>query len=533
MRGVRYILTVWLLMVCCGVVRAVSGRSGDLILRLEESLARKGDYVRQKEGRIAQIQKRLDRTHSDFGTYQAYISLYEEYKSYKYDSAHVYALRSLQLAERLGKPDFIVEAKCAITFCLLSAGLYREAFEELKSIDLGRTTPGYRRKYYWMATRLHYDMADYNHSQPYQDQYIRQGSMYTDSLLGYLVPHSPDWLYATGMRQMKEYSYDESTYTFRQLLKKPDIGIHTKAIITSCLGWISLGQNERESAKSYLAQAAIYDNESATKETTALCVLARMLYEDGDIERATRFVQSALDDANYYDARQRKIQIGDILPIIEQDRYATVKNERNAMTAAFVAAVLAFVLLLMGTYIIRRQIKKLKEARITIEERNRELQKTNSQLCEANAIKDEYIGKSFYLNAEYINKVEKLYKTIDRKITTKQYEELRSSLKESELMAERKNMFEDFDETFLRLFPDFVTQYNQLFEEKDRKIPEKEKALTNEMRIYALIRLGIADSERIANFLDYSVHTINTYKTRIKNKSVVDNDEFERRIMAI
>lgn len=529
----RYILIAWLLMAHWGLGKAATDRSTGLILQLEESLTRKDDYVRQRESRIAQLRKRLDKVYSDFGIYQAYISLYEEYKSYKYDSAHVYAQRSLQLAERLDKPDFIVEAKCAITFCLLSAGLYREAFKELESIDIARATPDFRRTFYWMATRLNYDMADYNHSQPYLDQYIRQGSLYTDSLLGYLVPYSSDWLYAVGMRQMKEYRYDESVYTFKQLLKKPDLSIHTKAIITSCLGWISIGQNERDDAKSYLAQAAICDNESATKETTALCVLARMLYEDGDIERATRFVQSALDDANYYDARQRKIQIGDVLPIIEQDRYTVVKNERNAMMAAFVTAVLGFVIMLISTYIIRRQIKKLKEARITIEERNQALQKTNSQLCEANAIKDEYIGKSFYLNAEYINKVEKLYKTIDRKITTKQYEELRSSLKESELMEERKNMFEDFDETFLRLFPDFVIQYNQLFEEKDRKQPEKEKTLTNEMRIYALIRLGITDSERIANFLDYSVHTINTYKTRIKNKSVVDNEEFERRIMAI
>jgi hypothetical protein len=196
-------------------------------------------------------------------------------------------------------------------------------------------------------------------------------------------------------------------------------------------------------------------------------------------------------------------------------------------------ALLAIVILLFGTWIIRRQMRKLQEARRIIEQRNQEMQLANDKLCEANAIKDEYIGRTFYINAEYINKVEKLYKTIDRKIAARQYEDLRSTLKESTLNAERNSMFADFDETFLKLFPDFVRQFNLLFDEKDRRLPKDEKSLTSEMRIFALIRLGITEIERIANFLDYSVYTIKTYKTRVKNKSIVDNDLFEQRIMEI
>lgn len=501
--------------------------------RLDESLASKEQYVAAKQQRIADIQMQADKVQSDFARFQIYIRLYDEYKSFKYDSAHVYARKSLELAERIGKPDFIVEAKCAITFCLLSAGLYREAFEELAGIRLSGTTTEYLKKYYWMASRLSYDMADYNHSMPYQDEYIKQGSAYTDSLLQYLQPQSAEWLYAEGMRQMKEYHYDECIYTFRQLLRNAEIDAHTRAVVTSSIGWICFLQDEREDAKRYLAEAAIYDNETATKETTALCGLAGMLYEEGDIERATRYVQFSLDDANYYDARQRKIQIGDILPIIEQDRYNMMRNERNAIIITLIVALFAIIILLIATWFIRRQMRKLQDARRTIEQRNLELQQTNNQLCEANAIKDEYIGRSFYINAEYINKVEKLYKAVDRKIAARQYEDLRASLKESTLNAERKSMFADFDETFLKLFPDFVNQYNQLFDEKDRRQPEGDKQLTSEMRIFALIRLGISDSERIANFLDYSVHTINTYKTRVKNKSIIDNDHFEQRIMEI
>jgi len=129
--------------------------------------------------------------------------------------------------------------------------------------------------------------------------------------------------------------------------------------------------------------------------------------------------------------------------------------------------------------------------------------------------------------------VEKLYKAIDRKIALHRYEDIRSSLKEEELVDERKSMFVDFDETFLKLFPHFVEKYNELFDEIDQKEPESPQRLTTEIRIFALIRLGITDSDRIASFLNYSVHTINTYKTRVKNRSKVDNKLFEQRIMEI
>ena len=129
--------------------------------------------------------------------------------------------------------------------------------------------------------------------------------------------------------------------------------------------------------------------------------------------------------------------------------------------------------------------------------------------------------------------MEKLYKAIDRKIALHRYEDIRSSLKEEELVDERKSMFVDFDETFLKLFPHFVEKYNELFDEIDQKEPESPQRLTTEIRIFALIRLGITDSDRIASFLNYSVHTINTYKTRVKNRSKVDNKLFEQRIMEI
>ncbi len=209
-----------------------------------------------------------------------------------------------------------------------------------------------------------------------------------------------------------------------------------------------------------------------------------------------------------------------------------MQGQRNAIAVAAVVFILFVIGLFVAWWYIRKQMMELKKAQVIIARRNKQLETKNNQLEEVNKIKDEYIGRSFYINSEYINKVEKLYRTIDRKLMTRRIEDLRSSLKESELIAERKSMFVDFDETFLKLFPHFIEKYNELFDDPDSKCLDP-KQLTTEMRIFALIRLGITDSERIATFLNYSVHTINTYKTRVKNRSHIDNDKFEGYIMKI
>lgn len=512
---------------------AISLPLDSMLAKLDTYLKNNNQYIEQKETKIDKWRQHLGKAVSNEKRYEASIHLFEEYKSYKYDSAYAYAHQSLQLAQQLQNQGYIVEANSAIAFCLLSSGLFKEAFDVIEKIDVTNVPLSYKIAYYSLYSRLYYDIADYNHEAPFQDIYIKKGSQYTDSLLSLVPEKSLKWWYATGQRQMKERQYDDCIYSFQTLLRRKDVDPHTEAIIASSLGWIYWLQDDKDQAMIYLIRAAIGDIRSATKETTALCVLANLLYERGDINRANNYIQLALDDANLYNARHRKIEVGSILPIIEQDRFGIVERQRNILIGGIVLFLLFFTLLLSATLIIYKQVKKLRKARRTIEERNRELQQTNKQLSEANKIKDEYIGYSFYLNAEYIGKMESLYRMINRKIAAHQYEDLRTSFKESTLNNERDNMYASFDETFLKLFPGFITAYNQLFPAVENSHTENSQSLTPEMRIFALIRLGICESERIAKFLNYSVHTINTYKTRVKNKSIVSNEQFEAKIMEI
>lgn len=501
--------------------------------QLDVCLQNKAEYDKVKEKEILKHRNALNKARSAETRYKACIKLYDEYKSYMYDSAYAYATRSVAIAHQLKNVNYQVEADCAVTFCLLSAGLYKEAFDMLRDVDIEGISPQYKKIYYNMVVQLNYAISDYNHAEPYHKAYLDRGSALKDSLLALTDKNSLEWKYAVAQKQMKEYKYDESMATFADILKMKDLDLHTKAIASSCLGWMYWHKNQEELAMQYLTESAICDVMSSTKETTALRGLSELLYKNGEIQRATDYIQLSLDDANFYGARQRKIEVGEILPIIETNRYGILRSKTNILIGAVVIISVLVIIILVASFYLYRQKKVLQDTRNVIRENNDALQLANNKLQEANNIKNEYIGKSFYINSEFIEKMEKLYLMIDRKIQTKQFDDLRYSLKESVLKKERDNMFAVFDSTFLKIFPHFVEQYNSLFPEDERRTPEKEMSLTTEMRIFALIRLGITETERIAKFLKYSVHTINTYKTRVKNKSLIENDLFEERIMQI
>ena len=504
-----------------------------VLKRLDMALDSTEKYDAIKNKKIRNLYNLASSAKSLTARYHAYINLYASYESYKYDSASVYADKAMGVAIKLANPDCLVEAACAKVFCLLSAGLYKEAFDEVGKIDISRATASFKEKFYFVRWRLLADIADYSHAEPYMSDYIRQSHALVDTLCQYMNPHSTSYNYIKGMQLMKERKCNESEYHFLQVLKDKDISMHERAISLSCLGWLYKLKGDEKKSLDYLVEAAICDIKSSTKETTALREVGATLYAQGDVDHAIEYVQKSLDDANFYNARQRKIEIGNVLPIIQQSRYKDMKTQRNVMILCIIMACSLLLVSVMGTLFIKKQMKKLRQAARIIEERNSKLEMANAQLSEANKIKTEYIGKSFYVSAGYFEKIEKLYRMVDRKIAARQYEDLQRSLSERSLMQERKNMYADFDETFLRLFPDFIEKYNALFDEKDQKNLGENKMLTNEMRIFALIRLGVADSERIAHFLNYSVNTINTYKTRVKNKSIVNNEAFEQRIMEI
>lgn len=501
--------------------------------KLDESLEKRAVYEQKRVDRIVALRQQLNGTKATGEAYNLSRNLYNEYKSYCYDSAVVYARQMDSLAIQMNDRNRKVESECAVAFCLTSAGILSEANQVLQNIDTVGIAPELKYEYYHVGSSLWRAMADYVHDEPYYTKYITRSNACLDSLISMTPDNSTMWYSYKGSHLMREWKFNQALDCFEKVMHAPDADGHLKAQTAAEMAWAYIHLEDEGRAIEYFAQSAIYDNETATREITALYHLSRLIYKQGDYERASIYVHQALDDVSFYNSRLRKIEISDILPIIEQDRYKALRSERNWLMAAVGLAILLLAAIVSSYFMVRRQNRKLSNARETIAEQLVQLKQANSQLKEVNKIKDEYIGRSFYTNSEFIKKLEKLYLAIDRKIATRQYEDLRSTLKQSTLDAERETMYEAFDQTFLKVFPQFVEKYNELFEEKDRRMPPNDQSLTSEMRIFALIRLGITDSERIANFLDYSVHTVNTYKTRIKNRATCENDRFEQLIMEI
>lgn len=529
----RLFVAVLLVLLSVISVAWASTQTNERLRQLDESLARRDFYEQQRVKRINELRDGLRLAKAEGREFEQLMKLYEENKSYCYDSARHYAYACLEVAQLEANPQRIAESQNALVFSLISAGILSEARDVLQSMNRRVLSGKQLSDYYDNYGRLWRSMADYVREEPYYTKYISQSMAYMDSLKQMTPEGTKLWWSLTGSHQMRELKYKEALQSFEKVLELCGDDNRQRAMTTAEMAWAYIFLNDEDKAIDYFAQSAIADNETATREITALYHLSRYVYKHGDYDRASAYVHQALEDVNFYNSRLRKMEINDILPIIEQDRYNAIRSQRNWLFATTGLVIAVLLAMLWSYFIIRKKNQKLTEARETIAGQLELLKEANLRLKEDDKIKNAYIGRSFYTNAEYIAKLEKVYLTIGRKIQARQFEDLGRMTNLSALNAERENMYEAFDQTFLKIFPTFVERFNELFDEKDRKQPANDESLTSEMRIFALIRLGITDSDRIAKFLDYSVHTVNTYKTRVKNRSTVDNDEFEKRIMAI
>jgi tetratricopeptide (TPR) repeat protein len=513
-----------------------SNETDKLLNELDNQLLKKQDYFNEKNVRIHQLTIDLSQAKKMGQTARAYdLSnlLLDEYETFSYDSSFRYVSIVNTLAVKLGNPDKIALSKIKMGFSLLSSGLFKESLDTLKIIKSSELPVNIRKEYYNVIARTYYDLADYDGDEFFARQYRKTGTIYLDSAILLMVPSSSEYWSAMGLRRMKSGDIAGSADAFNFLISKFEISDHTYAIATSSLGYLySLLDRQNESID-MLIRAAIADIKSSTKETVALRNLAVHLFEKGDINRAYRYIKIALADATEYNARHRKVEVGSVLPIIEGERLSTVERQRKQLlNYSFILSMLS-IMVISFFAIIFFQYRKLNKVKQILQETNNNLREINNHLVEANKIKEEYIGYFFNVNSEYIDKIEAFQKTIHRKIISKQYNDLDNIIKNADLKKERENLFINFDKIFLKIFPNFVTDFNKLFKAEDQIIPEKGELLTSDLRIFALIRLGITDNDKIAKFLNYSVNTIYTYKTKIKNRTIVDRDLFEQKIMEI
>jgi hypothetical protein len=495
----------------------------------------KDSIVQVKKNKIALLTDSL--RHSNFENeksdeYRLLVKLTKEYEYFVYDSAFHYGNLALRTAYNINDAFKIAEAKSNISLVLLLKGLYKETIDSLQTIDPMVLDQKKRIEFYSVAYRAYYDLSNSRWGY-YAPKYREIGNKYVQKIVEEGDTNSFEYLLALALKgQNNNANYDVRKYCL-QLIKENQLTAHQVAITNCILGISYLKLKEKDKAKYHLCKAVVGDIQSTTKETLAARVLAELLFHDGDLEKANKFITEAKKDADFYGSNARQLEISFIQPNIEAAVFKELEKEKDLVSNISVIVSIFALLLISFSFIIYRQVRQLKRARKEILESNNNLRKLNDTLREVSKIKEEYVGYYFNFSSQFIEKLEGMKKAISRQLMTKQYDAIELELKQYNSKKERENLFEDFDRIFLKLFPDFVNRFNQLFEMKDRIILKDLQCLNTDLRIFALIRLGISDNEKIASILNFSVNTIYTYKTKIKNRSLVQNDDFDQKIMAI
>lgn len=536
-----------LLLIALGVGSGTLYANNELKL-LADSLRRMIDekpvFVHKKEVRINRIKSKLKSANlTPEQEYKINLQLYYEYKKFVVDSAIHYVNRNVEIARKMDKAYLKYESSLQLSLLYSMCGRYRDAeliLENIKRSELPRELlPVYYETYsrFWE----YYSISATN------NRYGKQRAAYQDSLLALLDHNSFDY------KLSKAYYYGrhdsvKAKKIIGELLETEEVGSPNYAMITHSCAGMYRHQNRPDEVKKYYMLSAIADIQNATRETASLQALALIQYEDRKLADAFKFTQSAIDDVVSSGIHFRAMEIYKFYSIINS-AYQTeqAKSRSNLVTFLVSTSVILFLLLLLVVciYVQMRKILKIKRALVQSNEKllrlndklnhmNSQLNDKNTQLFETNNIKEQYIAEFFDVCFSYISKMEKFQNVLYKYAINRYYDELIKKLKSPALInSELTALYTRFDTVFLGLYPTFVSDFNALLKDEEKIVLKPDALLNRELRIYALLRLGITDSGRIANFLRCSTSTVYNYRTKMRNKAAVDRDEFENEIMKI
>ena len=514
---------------------------------LSQAMNDKKVYMIEKEHRINDIKQRLNTPDlSDYQLYTIHNQLRHEYNTYNIDSAIFYGEKNLIIAEKLNRLEYIYDVKLNLSFSYWLEGRFLEALNMLDNLDrksFDILPEQMLINYYESYKRLYLYYASGNKNNNYY--YI--SNLYRDSLLKIVPENSQSYRILMAEKLSDENNTPEAERLLLEAMQISTSEGHERAIFSNILAGIYKQAGNREMEKKYYALSAIYDIKNAIKENASMMALALLLYEEGDIDNAYKCMKSSFEDAVFSNARFRKFEISKIFPIIDSDyQEKTVKQKSELQKYLIVVSLLSLFLVaaVIYVYLQMKRIagirKELYLTNVKLNELNNDLQKSNNQLLEVNQkitetnrVKEAYLGKFIDLCSNYIEKLDNYRRHLNKIANNGKIEEVLKSLKSSQFIEdELSDFYTNFDETFLRIYPNFISDFNALFPEEEKQAVKQGELLNTELRVYALIRLGINDSAKIAVFLRYSITTIYTYRSKLKNKSLYP-ENLEEQVMKI
>ena len=520
------------------VCSKISGEARPYIDAICSVLDSTAMYDAQAKARIDKLESRMAQASSPQQKYELWTMLFDEYARLSFQPALEAAQQCEAEALKTGNYSLVVQAILYKVEIYTNCGFFREASEALATIDEERCTQPVRINYLVAAFNLEFENGFYfprRMSTP-NVYYQRMQAYYLQACK--LLPKD-SWILDDMNVKLNFHlsKYAEAVKWSKRLLKKlsPTADYYPNAL--GNLGYNYMGMCEYALAAKYISLSGIEEIRRGSKGYAAARKIAEVAYITGDVTRSYMLINVAMHNAEVFHSRYRYSEIAASYPKIDRDMYAYTQKQRMRLLIGF-GALAVVVMLLCGTILkVVRQSRKLHRQKSLIEhqveslsDKSRQIEDINARLLEAGHIKEAVLGQLIVASANHQSAIEKLRKEVLRRLTIKDYDGLRAVFDQQH--GEAFDTLYSLDNMLLMLYPDFPEKFNSLLHEENRVTPRSDERFTTEMRIFALIRLGITKNDDLARSLNYSVNTIKSYKTRVLNASLYEKDEFYKRLMA-
>ena len=528
-------LTVWLTALICAAAPAVTASAastadGDTLLRrLDHTIAVRDSLCSERRLGIQSTLRRAETaTGGDAELYGIYRDLYGLYLSYRVDSALWVAEKRLRCAINMADKAKIISASLNLAESYSSSADYYNTLQTLDTLDRSAMQQYHLKYLYNIYSSTYMRMAKADAIQSRRLLYDSKVRTYRDSLLEFYGDDTPEY-YNIKSTQLADAGYWQQALEL-MLKCQERFGIDDNPRALGLMAKIYGQSGDRHLQKRYLALSAILDLQAGKKDYASLMELAKLLNEDHDHERAYRYIRCALEDASFCNARSRTAEILESVPIIDAAYNQAERDEKMRMR--MLAAIIAVLTILLGValFVTRHHLRKNKHIAAALDETNNRLAMTNERLTEANEVKERCITELFDAHGSYIERFVEYRKQVYRLMKTSQFDAASAMTKSTQFESdETRRLYAHFDTIFLSIYPRFIADYNDMVTPEAR-LDSESVALTPELRVLALMRLGITASSHIAKVLNYTPQTVYNYRSRLKSVLAIDYDTFMARL---
>lgn len=517
-------------------------RADSAIKVLDREIESRQTLRQAKEQGLDRLKSTLRRANSNSVRFELCEDIYDEYSCYQSDSAFVYARKSYDIAREMGDSSSVHRSYLMLMRCFSSVGLLKESSDMKNRIDTAFLSAHDKLNFYRQAASLYINLNSFlgktSYLRPFYDERLNEFTQKAlcacrdDSVLSAVMNLEQSTF--AGMPLSDELE------NRRQLIARFDLPLHELAMQYCAMGQAYIELEDIDAAIYHTAMSAICDQRLCNNETMSTYILADLMHRKGDIDRASRYIYAALDEANFFNSRLRKIEINAILPDIADSRLSLFESQKHVIIVItwVILALLLWVLLLWlkvrrrsGMLSLAHEESRRQTEMLNIA--NARLTEINEKLEEADEIKNRCIMESLYANQTFVDLVDKTGRTIERKVKARQFDDITELLRSMGVKNESRRILSTFDSIFLSIFPDFVERFNSLLDCEGRVTLNEDGSMPTELRIYALMRLGISDTVTVSKYLNISANTIYVYKARVKAHAIVDKEGFDDAVMSI